>query len=61
MSLLPVSSAEYPTAARRPLNSRMDGSGLARAGFAPMPSVEDALDRYLAELREKGELPLSPL
>ena len=49
--IIPVTTAEYPTAARRPLNSRMDGSRLAEAGFVPMPPVEDALDRYLEELR----------
>ena len=49
--VLPVPSSEYPTPARRPLNSRLDGSRLAEAGIAPMPSVEDALTRYLAELR----------
>ena len=49
--VLPVSSAEYPTAAWRPLNSRLDGSKLVEAGFGPMPTVEDALERYLQELR----------
>lgn len=49
--VLPVSSAEYPTPAKRPLNSRLDGSKLAEAGFEPMPTVENALDRYLEELR----------
>ena len=49
--VLPVPSSEYPTPARRPLNSRLDGSRLAEAGIAPMPSVEDALTRSLAELR----------
>ena len=53
--VLPVSSAEYPTPARRPLNSRLDGSALAEAGIEPMPSVEDALIRYLEEIRD--ELP----
>ena len=27
---------------------------LAEAGFEPMPSVEDALDRFLMELREEA-------
>ena len=49
--IIPVTTAEYPAAAKRPLNSRLDGRKLADAGFAPMPSVEDALDRYLNELR----------
>ena len=34
----------------------MSGEELSRAlrdaGFEPMPSVEDALDRYLTELKE---------
>jgi len=51
--VLPVSSAEYPTPARRPLNSRLDGSRLAEAGIRPMPTVEDALTRYLEEIRDE--------
>ncbi len=51
--VLPVPSFEYPTPARRPLNSRLDGSRLAEAGFEPMPTVEDALDRYLNEIRDE--------
>ena len=54
--VLPVPSSEYPAPARRPLNSRLDGSKLAEAGFEPMPAVENALDRYLKELREEGTL-----
>ena len=50
--IVPVSSAEYVTLARRPLNSRLSGKKLLDAGFGSMPSVEDALDRYLEELRE---------
>ena len=51
--VLPVSSSEYPAPAKRPLNSRLDGSALAAAGIEPMPSVENALDRYLAEIRDE--------
>lgn len=54
--VLPVPSSEYPTPAKRPLNSRLDGSKLAEAGFEPMPSVEDALDRYLEEIRSEIDL-----
>ena len=50
--IIPVPSSEYVTLAKRPLNSRLSGDRLQAAGFAPMPSVSDALDRYLAELRE---------
>ena len=51
--VLPVASSEYPTPARRPLNSRLDGSRLAAAGIEPMPTVEDALDRYLEEIKDE--------
>ena len=50
--IIPVTSDEYPTAARRPLNSRLSGNKLQKAGFVPMPSVEDALKRYLDELKD---------
>ena len=49
--VVPVPSADYPTPASRPLNSRMDMTKLKQAGFGPMPTVEDALDRYMEELR----------
>ena len=51
--IIPVPSSEYITLARRPLNSRLSGKKLQAAGFAPMPTVADALDRYLAELKEE--------
>lgn len=51
--IIPVPSSEYPTLAKRPLNSRLSGARLAEAGFDPMPSVESALDRFLVELRNE--------
>ena len=54
--VIPVPSSEYPTPARRPLNSRLDGSKLAESGFEPMPTVENALDRYLRELGSENQL-----
>ncbi len=48
--IIPVTSEEYPTAAKRPLNSRLSADRLAAAGVAPMPSVQDALHRYIREL-----------
>ena len=51
--IIPVPSSEYITLARRPLNSRLSGKKLQAVGFAPMPTVADALDRYLAELKEE--------
>lgn len=51
--ILPVPTSEYPTPARRPLNSRMSAKALADAGIQPMPSVASALDRFLRELRDE--------
>lgn len=56
----PVSTAEYkklvPNQADRPLNSRMSKKSLDDAGFGRLPDWHDAVDRYLIELKEKGEL-----
>ena len=52
--VVPVPSSEYPTPARRPLNSRLSAKALEAAGIRPMPSVEDALSRYLRELKDEA-------
>lgn len=46
----PIATEDYPTAAKRPKNSRLDKSGLDALGLARLPSWQDALRRYLAEL-----------
>ena len=51
----PVSSAEYPTKAVRPHNSRLSKASLDRAGFHRLPPWPDAVRRYLAELSAMGE------
>lgn len=48
--VIPISTDEYPTKAKRPLNSRLDKSSLDKNGFSRLPSWQDALERYL-----KGE------
>ena len=48
--VIPVTTSEYPTPASMPLNSRMSTRKLQNAGFAPMPTVENALDRFLQEI-----------
>lgn len=48
----PIPTSEYPAKAARPLNSRLSKKSLDDAGFARLPSWEDALDRYLKELSE---------
>lgn len=47
----PVPSGAFPTKAKRPHNSRMSKKCLDRAGFDRLPSWQDALNRYLKELR----------
>ena len=48
--IVPVTSDEYPTAAKRPHNSRLDKSELRKNGFEPLPEWKDALRRYLEEI-----------
>ncbi len=48
--VIPVSTAEYASAAARPLNSRLSKESLDEAGFARLPHWRDALHRYLSEL-----------
>ncbi len=46
-----IPTIEYPTPARRPFNSRLSKKSLDEAGFNRLPTWQDALTRYLAELR----------
>ena len=51
--VLPVTTAEYGLSkATRPFNSRLDKSKLLQAGFEPLPTWQDALARYLPEIKE---------
>ena len=52
VKVLPVSTQEYGAKAARPLNSRMSNDKLVENGFGRLPSWQDALTRYLAELDE---------
>jgi len=45
----PIPSSEYPTKARRPLNSRLSKEKLDINGFYRLPDWADALSRYLKE------------
>ena len=46
-----IPTAEYPTPARRPFNSRLSKKSLDEAGFDRLPTWQDALKRYLIELK----------
>ena len=49
--VIPVTTEEYGMSkAARPFNSRLDKSKLAENGFAPLPTWQDALSRYLKEI-----------
>lgn len=51
VTVVPVTTAEYGVSkAARPFNSRLDRSKLAASGFEPLPTWQDALNRYLKEL-----------
>ncbi|MBO7657039.1 dTDP-4-dehydrorhamnose reductase [Candidatus Saccharibacteria bacterium] len=52
----PVSTEEYErmagkTVAKRPFNSRLNKAKLIEAGFEPLPSWQDAVERYIEELK----------
>ncbi len=46
-----IPTVEYPTPARRPFNSRLSKKSLDEAGFERLPTWQDALKRYLVELK----------
>ncbi|MFJ8067869.1 dTDP-4-dehydrorhamnose reductase [Peribacillus sp. NPDC096447] len=48
-----ITSEEYPTRAVRPKNSRMSKQKLTDYGFETLPKWEDALDRYITELKQE--------
>ena len=49
--VVPVTTEEYGLSkAARPFNSRLDKSKLAANGFTPLPTWQDALERYLKEI-----------
>ena len=51
--VVPVTTAEYGLSkAARPFNSRLDKSKLVDAGFTPLPTWQDALGRYLKEMKD---------
>ena len=47
----PIPTSEYPTKAVRPFNSRLSKKSLVDGGFDLLPRWEDALERYLIEIR----------
>ncbi len=49
----PITTEEYGVSkAKRPFNSRLDKSKLVKNGFEPLPTWQDALGRYLKEIKK---------
>lgn len=51
----PVATRDYPAAARRPLNSRLDTTLLSRALDLTLPAWTEHVDRVLDQLIEPGD------
>lgn len=52
ISVNPILTADYPTKALRPKNSRLSKNSLSTNGFNRLPTWQDALSRYLEEIKE---------
>ena len=50
INVLPVNTADYKTAAARPLKTCLDKSNIRDAGFEVLPHWEDAVSRYINEI-----------
>lgn len=50
-----VLTKDYKTAAKRPLNSKMDKSKLENDGFERLPDWKDAVKRYSKVLKKEGK------
>lgn len=51
VNVVPVTTAEYGAKAKRPANSRMNKDKLTQTGFEKLPPWQDALKRYIQELK----------
>ena len=52
VEVTPVDSTKFPAKANRPNNSRMSKAMLDRNGFERLPIWQDALSRYLKEIKD---------
>ncbi len=55
MILNPISNEDYPTKAKRPLNSRLSKKNTGKAGIERLPHWEDALTRFIEELKSQED------
>ncbi len=49
--IIPVTSDEYKSVAKRPSNSRLSKNSLDNSGFARLPHWQDALERFLKNIK----------
>ncbi len=54
--ILPIPSAQYPSRAKRPLNSILDCSRLSRLGVPPLRPWQDALKDYLVRRKRMKKM-----
>ncbi|MHB8717879.1 MAG: dTDP-4-dehydrorhamnose reductase [Candidatus Dormibacteria bacterium] len=52
-----ITTAEYPTPARRPAYSVLDNAAWRRLGEKPLPAWEEGVAAYVTELRQRAVLP----
>lgn len=55
MRVNPISTQDYPTRAKRPLNSRLSKDNTTKAGLYRMPHWEDAITRFIEELKSQED------
>ncbi len=51
----PISTEDYPTKAKRPMNSKLSKDNTDRAGIKRLPNWEDALTRFIEELKSEED------
>jgi dTDP-4-dehydrorhamnose reductase len=55
VEVAPITSADYPTAARRPMNSRLDNGKLERVFGLRLPPWPEQLEEVMLQLSRAGE------
>lgn len=54
--VMPITSEQYSSKVKRPLNSRLSKRSLDLAGLSRLPVWQDALKRYIIVLKNSGQL-----
>jgi len=56
VEVMPIESSKFETLAKRPSNSRLSTDFTDKMQLNKLPSWEDAIYRYIEELKENNEL-----